>query len=86
MTQAIDNAAITLLRLANGYQISQAIHVAAELKVADIIGDDRYPSRILRHVSPPIPVPVPQDGWLDVSGRQAGGDRRRERRPGRPVA
>jgi hypothetical protein len=46
MTQAIDNAAITLLRLANGYQISQAIHVAAELKVADIIGDDRYPSRI----------------------------------------
>jgi O-methyltransferase len=40
MTQAIDNAAITLLRLANGYQISQAIHVAAELNVADIIGDE----------------------------------------------
>ena len=40
MTQAIDNAAITLLRLANGYQISQAIRVAAELKVADIIGDE----------------------------------------------
>ena len=40
MTQVNDDAAAaTLLRLANGYQISQALHVAAELKVADLVGD-----------------------------------------------
>lgn len=39
MTQATDSAANTLLRLANGYQISQALYVAAELKVADLVGD-----------------------------------------------
>ena len=39
MTQATDSAANALLRLANGYQISQALCVAAELKVADLVGD-----------------------------------------------
>ncbi len=40
MTQAADTPATTLLRLANGYQISQVIHVAAELRLADLIGDE----------------------------------------------
>jgi len=39
MTQATDSAANALLRLANGYQISQALYVAAELKVADLVSD-----------------------------------------------
>ena len=39
MTQGTDSAASTLLRLAYGYQISQALHVVAELKVADLVGD-----------------------------------------------
>jgi len=39
MTQATDSAASTLLQLAHGCQISQALHVAVELKVADHIGD-----------------------------------------------
>jgi hypothetical protein len=40
MTQGADTLATTLLRLANGYQISQTIHVAAELRLADLIGDE----------------------------------------------
>jgi hypothetical protein len=44
MTQATDSAASTLLRLANGYQISQALYVAAELKVADLVGDTPVPA------------------------------------------
>lgn len=28
------------MRLTNGYQVSQAIHVAAELRLADSIGDE----------------------------------------------
>ena len=39
MTQATDSAASTLRQLAEGYQISQALHVTAELKVADLVGD-----------------------------------------------
>jgi hypothetical protein len=40
MTQVNDDAAAaTLLRLAYGYQISRALHVAVELNVADHIGD-----------------------------------------------
>jgi O-methyltransferase domain/Dimerisation domain len=40
MTHAADTPATTLLRLTTGYQISQAIHVAAELRLADLIGDE----------------------------------------------
>ena len=35
MSQPSDTPTATLLRLVNGYQISQAIHVAAELKIED---------------------------------------------------
>ena len=45
MTQATDSAASTLLQLAYGYQISQALNVAVELKVADHIGDEGRASR-----------------------------------------
>ena len=38
MSHSAETPTATLLRLANGYQISQAIHVAAELKLADLIG------------------------------------------------
>ena len=38
MSQPAETPTATLLRLVNGYQISQAIHVAAELRLADFIG------------------------------------------------
>jgi hypothetical protein len=40
MSQPIEDPAGALLRLTNGYQVSQAIHVAATLKLADFIGDE----------------------------------------------
>jgi len=40
MSQPADTPTAAFLRLANGYQISQAIHVAAELGLADFIGDE----------------------------------------------
>ena len=68
MTQATDSAASTLRQLAEGYQISQALHVTAELKVADLVGDAgrrggdragrRRPSR-----QPVPPAPRARDGW-----------------------
>jgi hypothetical protein len=39
MSQPSATPSATLLQLVNGYQVSQAIHVAAELKLADFIGD-----------------------------------------------
>ena len=39
MTGPADTPTAALLRLANGYQISQALHVAAELRLADRIGE-----------------------------------------------
>jgi hypothetical protein len=44
MTQPIEDPAGTLMRLTNGYQVSQAIHVAATLKVADIVGEEPRPA------------------------------------------
>jgi hypothetical protein len=38
MTQVADNPATALIRLANGYQVSQAVHVAAVLRIADSVG------------------------------------------------
>jgi len=40
MSQPANTPTATLLRLINGYQISQAIHVAADLRLADLIGDE----------------------------------------------
>lgn len=40
MSGPAETPTATLLRLVNGYQISQAIHVAAELKLADLIGSE----------------------------------------------
>lgn len=39
MTQMMDNPTLKLLLLVNGYQVSQAIHAAATLKLADFAGD-----------------------------------------------
>jgi hypothetical protein len=39
MTQVMEPPAVTLLRLINGYQVSQAIHAAAVLGIADIVGE-----------------------------------------------
>jgi len=38
MPEPVETPAATLVRLTNGYQVSQAIHVAAELRLADFIG------------------------------------------------
>ena len=40
MTQVAQNPVQALLRLTNGYQISQAIHAAATLQIADHLGDE----------------------------------------------
>jgi hypothetical protein len=37
MPEPVETPAATLMRLSNGYQVSQAIHVAAELRLADFI-------------------------------------------------
>jgi O-methyltransferase domain/Dimerisation domain len=37
MPEPVENPAAALMRLTNGYQVSQAIHVAAELRLADFI-------------------------------------------------
>jgi methyltransferase family protein len=39
MPEPVVTPAAALMRLTNGYQVSQAIHVAAELRLADFIGD-----------------------------------------------
>jgi O-methyltransferase domain/Dimerisation domain len=38
MTEPVETPAATLMRLTNGYQVSQAIHVAAVLRLADFVG------------------------------------------------
>ena len=40
MPEPVETPAAALMRLTNGYQVSQAIHVAAELRLADFIGDE----------------------------------------------
>ena len=50
MSQPADTPTAPLLRLINGCQISQAIHVAADLRLADLIGDEP--------VSPPPEVSI----------------------------
>lgn len=40
MPEPVETPAAALMRLMNGYRISQAIHVAAELRLADFIGDE----------------------------------------------
>jgi hypothetical protein len=60
MPEPVETPAATLMRLTNGYQISQAIHVAAELRLADFIGgkpvaaDENRPPRRC-----PWPQPLP---------------------------
>lgn len=41
MSQPTETPTAILLRLVNGYQISQAIHVVAELRLADLIGTEQ---------------------------------------------
>jgi O-methyltransferase domain/Dimerisation domain len=38
MPEPVENPAAALMRLTNGYQVSQAIHVAAVLRLADFVG------------------------------------------------
>src|SRR4030095_14580176 len=40
MPEPVETPAAALMRLTNGYQVSQAIHVAAELRLADFIGGE----------------------------------------------
>lgn len=40
MPEPVESPSAALMRLTNGYQVSQAIHVAAELRLADSIGDE----------------------------------------------
>lgn len=40
MPDPVETPAAALMRLMNGYRVSQAIHVAAELRLADFIGDE----------------------------------------------
>jgi Dimerisation domain len=40
MPDPVETPAATFMRLTNGYQLSQAIHVAAELRLADFIGSE----------------------------------------------
>jgi hypothetical protein len=40
MPEPAETPAAALMRLTNGYQVSQAIHVAAELRLADCVGDE----------------------------------------------
>ncbi len=40
MPEIEEQPAVTLIRLTNGYQVTQAIHVAATLKLADLIAND----------------------------------------------
>jgi O-methyltransferase domain/Dimerisation domain len=40
MPEVVETPAAALMRLTNGYQVSQAIHVAAELRLADFVGGE----------------------------------------------
>ena len=40
LSEPTDDPTATLLRLTNGYQVSQSIHVAATLNVADLVADE----------------------------------------------
>ena len=49
MPNPVETPAAALMRLTNGYQVSQAIHVAAMLKLADFIGDEPVTADELAH-------------------------------------
>jgi hypothetical protein len=40
MPEVVETPAAALMRLTNGYQVSQAIHIAAELRLADFVGGE----------------------------------------------
>ncbi len=63
MPEPVETPAAALMRLTNGYQVSQAIHVAAVLRLADFVGAEpvaaeEIASRVGTHPLPLAPRTV----------------------------